>query len=54
MSLIASGCSRGRFLRATLDTVFALKGLKRIGDHAKNVAEQVLHMVGDEAEPDRG
>jgi phosphate uptake regulator len=54
LSLIASGCSRGRFLRATLDAVLALKGLKRIGDHAKNVAEQVLHMVGDEAEPDRG
>jgi phosphate transport system protein len=43
-----------QFLRATLDTVFALKGLERIGDHAKNVAEQVLYMIGDEAEPDRG
>ena len=29
-------------------TVFALKGLERIGDHAKNVAEQVLYMVEGE------
>jgi phosphate transport system protein len=37
-----------QFLRATMDTVFALKGLERIGDHAKNVAEQVLYMVEGE------
>jgi phosphate transport system protein len=43
-----------QFLKATLDTVFALKGLERIGDHAKNVAEQVLYMVGDDVEPGRG
>jgi len=43
-----------QFLKATLDTVFALKGLERIGDHAKNVAEQVLYMVGDDAESGRG
>jgi phosphate transport system protein len=42
-----------QFLRATLDTVFALKGLERIGDHAKNVAEQVLYMRGDDTEPGR-
>jgi phosphate transport system protein len=42
-----------QFLTATLDTVFALKGLERIGDHAKNVAEQVLYMVGEDAEPGR-
>jgi phosphate transport system protein len=42
-----------QFLRATLDTVFALKGLERIGDHAKNVAEQVLYMTGADAEPGR-
>ncbi len=37
------------FLKATVDTVFALKGLERIGDHAKNIAEQVLYIVrGDE------
>jgi phosphate transport system protein len=42
-----------QFLKATLDTVFALKGLERIGDHAKNVAEQVLYMVGEDAEPGR-
>src|SRR5882757_1201068 len=28
------------YLRATIDTVFALKGLERIGDHSKNIAEQ--------------
>jgi phosphate transport system protein len=42
-----------QFLKATLDTVFALKGLERIGDHAKNVAEQALYMVGEDAEPGR-
>jgi phosphate transport system protein len=33
-----------RFLRSTIDTIFALKGLERIGDHATNIAEQVLYM----------
>jgi phosphate transport system protein len=37
-----------QFLRATVDTVFALKGLERIGDHAKNIAEQVLYMLEGE------
>jgi phosphate transport system protein len=37
-----------RFLSATVDTVFALKGLERIGDHAKNIAEQVLFIVSGE------
>jgi phosphate transport system protein len=37
-----------QFLRSTIDTLFALKGLERIGDHAKNVAEQALYMLGDE------
>ena len=32
------------YLRVTIDTVFALKGLERIGDHAKNIAEQVDFM----------
>lgn len=33
------------YLRATIDTVFALKGLERIGDHAKNTAEQVIFIL---------
>jgi phosphate transport system protein len=37
-----------RFLGATIDTVFALKGLERIGDHAKNIAEQVVFIVSGE------
>ncbi len=37
-----------RFLGATIDTVFALKGLERIGDHAKNIAEQVLFVASGE------
>lgn len=36
------------YLRATIDTVFALKGLERIGDHAKNIAEQVVFILGHE------
>lgn len=36
------------YMRATIDTVFALKGLERIGDHAKNIAEQVSFMMGNE------
>jgi phosphate transport system protein len=43
-----------QFLKATLDTVFALKGLERIGDHGKNLAEQVLYMTGADAETGRG
>lgn len=34
-----------RFLGTTVDTVFALKGLERIGDHAKNIAEQVVFVA---------
>ena len=33
------------YLRATIDTVFALKGLERIGDHGKNIAEQVNFII---------
>lgn len=40
-----------QFIKATIDTVFALKGLERIGDHAKNVAEQVLYMVEGQQAP---
>jgi phosphate uptake regulator len=31
--------------------MFALKGLERVGDHAKNIAEQVLYMVEGERTP---
>lgn len=34
-----------RFMRSTIDTVFALKSLERIGDHAKNVAEHVVFLA---------
>jgi phosphate transport system protein len=37
-----------KFFKPTIDTIFALKGLERVGDHAKNVAEQVLYMVEGE------
>jgi phosphate transport system protein len=37
-----------RFLGATIDTVFALKGLERVGDHAKNIAEQVVFVASGE------
>ena len=33
------------YLRATVDTVFALKGLERVGDHAKNIADQVVFVI---------
>jgi phosphate transport system protein len=33
-----------QFIKPTIDTMFALKGLERVGDHAKNIAEQVLHL----------
>lgn len=37
-----------KFFSATIDTVFALKGLERIGDHAKNIAEQVMFVASGE------
>jgi phosphate transport system protein len=37
-----------KFLKPTIDTIFALKGLERVGDHAKNIAEQVVYMVEGE------
>ena len=33
------------YLRATIDTVFALKSLERIGDHGKNIAQQVGFII---------
>jgi phosphate transport system protein len=37
------------YVRATIDTVLALKGLERIGDHAKNIARQVCFSTRGEA-----
>jgi len=37
-----------RFMQATIETIFALKGLERVGDHATNIAEQVIYMVSGE------
>lgn len=34
-----------QFLKPTIDTMFTLKGIERVGDHAKNIAEQVLYIV---------
>ena len=46
--LLALAMQDQRFFSATIDTVFALKGLERIGDHAKNIAEQVLFVASGE------
>ncbi|MGB7739597.1 MAG: phosphate signaling complex protein PhoU [Steroidobacteraceae bacterium] len=43
-----------RLLKPTIDTIFALKGLERIGDHAVNIAEQVLYMLGESAPQEDG
>ena len=46
--LLTLAMQDARFLGATIDTVFALKGLERIGDHAKNIAEQVVFVASGE------
>ena len=43
-----------KFLKPTIDTIFALKGLERVGDHAKNIAEQVVYMVEGERPRKKG
>jgi phosphate transport system protein len=43
--LMTVAMEHSRLLRPTIDTVFALKSLERIGDHAKNVAEHVVFLV---------
>ncbi|MGH8250503.1 MAG: phosphate signaling complex protein PhoU [Steroidobacteraceae bacterium] len=43
--LLTVAMERSRLLRPIFDTVFALKSLERIGDHAKNVAEHVVFLV---------
>lgn len=43
--LLTVAMERTRLLRTMFDTVFALKSLERIGDHAKNVAEHVVFLV---------
>jgi phosphate transport system protein len=56
--LMTVAFERTRLLKPVFDTVFALKSLERIGDHAKNVAEHVVFLVsGDDvrhAGPGRG
>ena len=47
--LMTVAMERTRLLKPVFDTVFALKSLERIGDHAKNVAEHVVFLVsGDD------
>ena len=43
--LMTVAMERARYLKPVFDTVFALKSLERIGDHAKNVAEHVVFLV---------
>jgi phosphate transport system protein len=43
-----------RLLKPTIDTIFALKGLERVGDHAVNIAAQVLYMLGESTPQDIG
>ena len=43
--LMTLAMERTRLLKPVFDTVFALKSLERIGDHAKNVAEHVVFLV---------
>jgi len=46
LHVLAASPSRDRAsLGAVVETVFALKGLERIGDHAKNIGEQVLFVA---------
>jgi phosphate transport system protein len=55
--LMTVAMERTRLLKPVFDTVFALKSLERIGDHAKNVAEHVVFLVSGadvrHAGPDR-
>jgi phosphate transport system protein len=43
--LMTVAMERTRQLRSIFDTVFALKSLERIGDHAKNVAEHAAFLA---------
>jgi phosphate transport system protein len=43
--LMTVAMERPRLLKSVFDTVFALKGLERIGDHAKNVAEHAVFLA---------
>lgn len=43
--LMTVAIEQPRSMRSIIDTVFALKSLERIGDHAKNVAEHVVFLV---------
>ncbi len=46
--LLSFAMEHGELARHTIDIVFALKSLERIGDHAKNVAEHVVFLVSGE------
>lgn len=53
--LMTVAMESSNLMRPTIDTVFALKGLERIGDHAKNVAEHVVFLVsGDDVRHTHG
>jgi phosphate transport system protein len=43
--LMTVAMERQRMLRSIFDTVFALKSLERVGDHAKNVAEHAVFLA---------
>jgi phosphate transport system protein len=34
-----------RRLQATIEAAFIMRSLERIGDHSKNIAEQVIFMI---------
>ena len=39
------GKERSQDMYASIDLVFVAKALERVGDHAKNLAEQVIYIV---------
>jgi phosphate transport system protein len=43
--LLAQMAENPRRISASIDLVFVAKALERVGDHAKNLAEQVIYCV---------